>query len=89
MFLGRTENFHYTRQLLLFVLAREDRVTSKKFSKDTAERPHVNWHPVCHPENDLWRTVEARLDIGIDLLVFHAAGSEVDDLDLRASGMGE
>lgn len=89
MLLGRPEDFHYACQLLLFILAREDWITSQELREDTAQGPHVNGHTIGHTKDYFWRSVEARLDVCVDLLILHAAGAKVDDLDLRASGMGE
>ena len=81
MLLWRAENFHYASQLLLLVLARKDGIACEKFGKDTAQRPHVYWHTICHAQNDLRRPVEARLDVSVNLLVFETAGAKVDNFD--------
>lgn len=83
MLLWWSKHFHDTGQLLLLIFSGEDRISSVKLSQDTANTPHIDCNTVTHTEDNLWRTVESRLNIGIDLLVLEAAGTEIDDLDLR------
>src|ERR1700737_4785295 len=58
----RAENFHDTGELFLLVFAGEERIAGVQFREDTADRPHINGHAVCHPENNLRRPIEPRLD---------------------------
>ena len=44
-------------------------------------------HMVVHPKYDLWRAVETALNVRVDLFVFKAAGTEVNDLDTALPGM--
>lgn len=83
MLLWRPKHFHNTGQLLLLVFARENRIAGIKLGQDTANTPHINCNTVAHTENNLWGSVESRLNVGVDLFVLKAAGTEIDDLDLR------
>lgn len=74
------EQFDDAGQLIRFVLAGEERVAGVEFGENATERPHVDGHAVFEAEYHLGRTVEARLDVGVDALVFVAGGAEVDDL---------
>lgn len=56
---------HYASYLLHFTLSWKDRITCVEFSKDAAQTPHVNGHAVGVTQNDLWRAVEATLDVGV------------------------
>lgn len=87
MFLGRTKYFHDASQLLLLVLSWEDGVAREQFCKDTTQTPHVDGQTIAHAQNDLGRSVESRLDVRVDLFRFEAAGSEINDLDLRVQGV--
>lgn len=83
MLLWWTKHLHDTGQLLLLVFTRENRIAGVKLSQDTANAPHINCNSVTHAEDNLWRAVESRLNVGIDLFILEAAGTEIDDLDLR------
>lgn len=83
MLLWWPEHFHNAGQLLLLVLTRENRITSVKLGQDTANTPHINGDPVAHTEDNLWRSVESRLNVRVDLFILEAAGTEIDDFDLR------
>src|ERR1700709_1984042 len=89
MFLWWPKDLHDASQLLLFVLAREDRISSVKFGQNTAKTPHVNRQTIRHSKNDLWKAVESRLNVCVDLLVFVTARSEIDNLNLGACRMGK
>jgi hypothetical protein len=45
--------------MLLFIFAREKRISCIKFIKNAAERPHVDASVVGYPEHDFWGTVKA------------------------------
>lgn len=87
--LRRPENFHYTGQLLLLVLSRENRYACEELRQDAANTPHINWHPICHPQDDFRGPIESRLDISIDFFVLETAGSEIYDLDFGMQRMAE
>ncbi len=69
--------------MVLFVLAREQRVPHIEFVKDTAEAPHVDGCVVGDAQHDFWGSVESGLNVGVDLFVLEAAAAEVDYLDAR------
>lgn len=56
---------HYASDLLHFALSWEERIARVEFSKDAAQTPHVNGHAVGVTQDDLWRAVEATLDVGV------------------------
>lgn len=85
----RTKHFHYTSQLFLFVLTRENGVSSQELGKNTTNTPHIYRHAIGHSQNDLGRTIESRLNVGIHSLVLVTAGTEIDDLDFRLSRMSQ
>lgn len=62
-----SEDFHDTRQLLLFVLAGEDGESRIQLCQDAAQTPHIDGHVVVHAENNFWGTIEATLDVCVDL----------------------
>lgn len=80
MLLGWTKNFHDASKLFLLILAGENGYTSEELSEDAADTPHVNWQTVSHSQDNLWGSVETRLNIGINLFVLKAARAEIDDL---------
>ena len=67
--------------LLLLVLSCEDGEAHKQFVQDAAKGPHVNGRSVADSHHDLRSSVEPTLDIGIELLVFICATTEIDDFD--------
>jgi hypothetical protein len=71
----------------LLIIAREQRLASIEFSEDAPQTPNIHFFGIPDPEDDLWRSVESTLDIGVDLLISEAARSEVDDFDLPAHGV--
>jgi len=73
------EDFHNAGKLLLFVLAGEDRISGKQFSKNAPETPHVDAKAIVTTKNDLWRTVETRLNVRIHFFVCFARTSEIDN----------
>jgi hypothetical protein len=89
VFLWWPKDLHDAGQLLLFILAREDRISSVKLGQNTTQTPHVNRQSIRHSENDFWGAVESRLDVSVDFLVLVAARSEINNLDLRACRMGK
>lgn len=50
---GHAEHLHDARQLLLLVLAREQRVARVQLGNDAAETPNVDGRVVVHAEDDL------------------------------------
>lgn len=47
-------------------------LTSKQLRQYTAQRPHIDGHPVPRPHHHLGRAVEPRLDVRVDPLVLVA-----------------
>ena len=56
---------HYAGYLLHFTLSWKDRIARVEFSEDATQTPHVNGHAVGVTQDDLWRAVEAALDVGV------------------------
>lgn len=84
-----SKDFHYASKLLVFIFAREDRVSSVKLGEDTAKTPHVDGHGVVHAENDLGTAIESRLDVGVHFLRLVTRRTKVDDLDAAFGGVTE
>lgn len=68
----------------MLVISRKDWLSSVELSKDATETPNVNLFGVLDPENDLGRSVEARLDVGVDLLIPEAPRAKVDYFEVPA-----
>ena len=71
------------RDLIELARSRKDGQSQEKLDYDTAEGPHVDRCRVRQTEKDLWRSVESRLDVGVDCLPFVTGRTKVDHLDLR------
>lgn len=56
---------HDAGYLLHLALSWEDRIACVEFGKDATQTPHVNGHAVGVTQDDLWRAVEATLDVGV------------------------
>ena len=69
--------------MVFLVLAREQWLPNVQLIEDAAEGPHIDSASVRYAEDDFRSAVEARLDVGVDLLVLEAARAEIDDLDAR------
>lgn len=68
----QSSNLHDEGELLLFILAREDRVACEELDQDAAEAPHVYRWGVRYAEYDFRGTIEPRLDVGVDSLILEA-----------------
>ena len=60
--------FHYELKLFLLIVAWEYRLAGIKFSHDAAKRPYVDFLGVRDPQNYLWSSIEAGLNVCIHLL---------------------
>lgn len=69
--------------MIFFVLAWEEWVADGQLIQDAPERPHVNRRVVGDAKHDFRRTVETRLDVCVDFLVFEASTAEVNNFDAR------
>lgn len=67
--------------MIFFVLAWEEWVADGQLIQDAPERPHVNRRVVGDAKHDFGRTVETRLDVCVDFLVFEASTAKVNDFD--------
>lgn len=76
-----TLDFHYALHLLLLVLSGEQRPSHVQLVHDAAEGPHVDCWRVADTHHDLGRSVVARLDVGVKLLILIRARAEVNDFD--------
>jgi hypothetical protein len=82
--LGRqAQDFHDEADLLVLVLAAEERVAEVQFCDDASEAPDVDFAIVGQAEDHFGGAVVPALDVGVDGFVLEAAGAEVDDLDAR------
>ena len=75
------KDLHYQCKLLHFGLAWEDWNTSVKLNQDAAETPHIDTGRIWDANNDLWSSIEARLDVRVDSLVRETGGAEINDFD--------
>jgi hypothetical protein len=89
MLIGWAEDLHDAGQLFLFVLTREDGITSPKLRENATERPHIDAQAVAAAENDFRAAVETRLDVSVDLLLFATRAAKVDDSDVGLPGFTE
>src|SRR5690606_26569748 len=83
------KHLHDACKLFLLIFSRKDRITSVEFSQNTAQAPHVNWQTISHAQNNFWRPIEARLDIGVDLFILKARRTKVNDLDISLHWVGQ
>ena len=67
--------------MIFFIFTREQRLPNVELVEDTAERPHVDGGWVGNTEHDLRCSIEATLDVGVDLLVLEATWTEVNDFN--------
>lgn len=74
------QQLHDAGQLVALILTREQRVAGQQLSQYAAEAPHVNGKTVPRAEDHLRGSIETRLDVGVDPLVFKTAGAKVDHL---------
>lgn len=56
---------HDAGYLLHLTLSWEERVAGVELGEDAAQTPHVYSHTVRVTQDDLWRAVEAALDVGV------------------------
>lgn len=84
-----SKDFHNACELLLLVFTREYRDPSEEFRHNASNTPHINRQAIGHSKYNLGGSVESRLNVRVDLLIFKTTGAEVDDLNLRVHGMGE
>jgi len=78
---GHAKQFHDACQLFHLVLSWEEGIACVELCQDASKAPHVNRHAVREAKYDLWRAVEARLDVRVDPLVLIAAGAKINHLD--------
>lgn len=60
-------------ELISLVFPWQKREAGQQLCKDTAKTPHVNRHAVAGPQDHLWCSVKARLDVGVYTLVLITA----------------
>ena len=82
----RAEQLHYEGELLLLGFAWEQRVPREELGQYAPERPHVYCWLIRNAQNDLRRSVESALDVGVDPFVLEAARAEVNELDAALVG---
>lgn len=73
--------FHHESHMFFFIFTWEQRVTNVELIEDATETPHINSCIIRYAEDDLGCSIEARLDIGVDLLIFKATTTKIDNLD--------
>ena len=64
-FLRHTLDLHNVGQLVYFIFSWEKWIPRVELCYDAAETPHVYCHRVRDAKDNLGRTVEARLDVGV------------------------
>ena len=77
--------FHNQFDLFLLIISWKKWFTSIKLRKDAPERPDIDFLSVFDPKNHFWRTIEARLNICIDLFISEATWSKVNNFKIAAS----
>lgn len=80
IFGGEGVDLHDARELLYFVLPREDGVPSVQLGQDAAKTPHVDGHVIRQAHDYFGGAVKARLDVGVYALVLETRGAKVDHL---------
>jgi hypothetical protein len=73
-------HLHYALDLLLLVLAGEDREADVQLVQNAAKRPHVDGRRVSDSHHDLWCSIEPALDVGVELVCLVRPTAKVDHL---------
>jgi len=74
-------HLHNALHLLFLILACKNRVPDEQLVKDAAKGPHVDRRIVADAHHDLWRSIEPRLDISVELVLLVRARAKVNDFD--------
>ena len=75
--------------MFFLIFTGEQWITYIELVQDTAKWPHIYRSVVWNAEYDFWGSVEATLDVGVDLLVFEAAWAKIYNLDSRLVDFAE
>ena len=67
--------------MLFFVLTCKDGEAHEELVKDAAEGPHVDGRRIPNTHHNLRGAVEARLDVGVELVRLIGATAKVNHLD--------
>lgn len=78
---GCGERPTHLEHLILLRRTGEERVARVEFEENAAQRPHVNFLVVGQPQQDLWRSVEPRLDVRVHCLADPTTAAEINQLD--------
>jgi hypothetical protein len=76
-------NLHNECELVHFIFTWEQRNPGVKFRQNAPEAPHINRGGVGDAKDDLWSSVEPRLNVSVDTLILEATASIVNDLYAR------
>ena len=76
-----TLDLHHQSHVVLLIFAREEWLAHVELVEDATEGPHVDGCRVLNAKHNLWCTVEATLDISVDLLILEAPRTKVDNFD--------
>lgn len=76
-----TLDLHHECHVVLFILSWEQWIANVQLVEDAAKTPHVNGSAIGDAEDNLWRSIESRLDIRINLLILKTATAKIDDLN--------
>lgn len=85
----QTLDLHDALDLLLLVLTGENGEAYVQFVEDAPERPHINGGRISDAHHDLGSTVEARLDVSVELVSLISARSKVNHLDATLVGLSQ
>lgn len=78
---GSAENLHDACELLHLVFTRKQRISCVQLSQYAPKAPHVNRSVVRQAEYYFWGTIESRLNVSVNTLVFKTRGSKVNDFN--------
>ena len=62
------KHLHNTRYLIVLARSREKWKSKEQLDGDAAQGPHVDRSCIGNAEQDFWRAVESRLNVGVDRL---------------------
>ena len=65
-------------QLVFFVFSWEKRKPSEQLNQDQARASHIDRHCVITAQNNLWSSIEAWLDVGVELVIQEASRAKID-----------
>ena len=76
-----THHLHEPRHLVVLTVSREDGVANIELCHDASKRPHVYGAVIGNAQHNLRRSVEARLNVGVDTLIKESRTTKVDNFN--------